>query len=503
MSHETDPARGQVRFPAGTWVPAFMGPWRIKISHIEEGGFDMPITCSLGFHDWGGCTCRKCGKVRDQDHNWSEDCERCARCGAERKGFHDWNGCLCSTCGKTGDEGHDWSEDCEKCARCGAGRKGSHDWFKDCEKCAACGATRQGTHSWDGCRCSLCGMIRDEGHDWSESDTRCSRCGKEREAVAKPQATANQDAGKKATMTKARLIHHWETDSIINLGVVISSDGRSALTYGEQKHIQVWNLPDGTTGKRLEGHDSNVASAAFSRDGLQVLSGSDSGEIRLWNIEKGTSVELQKGHGQRVSSVAFLPDEKRAMSASWDKTVRLWDLSSLSCIHVFEGHRLEVTDVAVSPDGQLAVSVGFDAAPRVWNLVTRQCEAELPVHNDKVLCVSISGNGRRLISGGMDGLLAVSDLPVTELQTLGPLRSGISDLVLSTDGEEAFISMLNGMLWLVDLKTNAVTQLFQMQGKLPTEAPVSLRFDISGDGRYIIGGRAGIVALFEVEKDGA
>lgn len=58
--------------------------------------------------------------------------------------------------------GHDWSKNCEKCARCGGTRIGVHDWSQNCEKCARCGGTRAGAH------------------DWSKSRERCSRCGNTR-----------------------------------------------------------------------------------------------------------------------------------------------------------------------------------------------------------------------------------------------------------------------------------------------------------------------------------
>ena len=42
---------------------------------------------------------------------------------------HRWTGCTCTACGKTRDEGHDWSENCEKCAKCGNTRKVEPGWF--------------------------------------------------------------------------------------------------------------------------------------------------------------------------------------------------------------------------------------------------------------------------------------------------------------------------------------------------------------------------------------
>ena len=121
----------------------------------------MSIKCTLGFHSWGGCTCTVCGKVRDEQHDWSKDCEKCSKCGKTRENYHDWSkDCeKCSKCGKV-EEHHDWSKDCEKCFKCGKVEE-HHNWSKDCEKCSNCGKTRENQH------------------DWNINSKKCSKCSKE------------------------------------------------------------------------------------------------------------------------------------------------------------------------------------------------------------------------------------------------------------------------------------------------------------------------------------
>ena len=58
-------------------------------------------------------------------------------------GLHSWNGCKCSECEKTRDEQHDWSKDCEKCSKCGKKRENQHNWSKEFVKCSKCGKTRE------------------------------------------------------------------------------------------------------------------------------------------------------------------------------------------------------------------------------------------------------------------------------------------------------------------------------------------------------------------------
>ena len=125
-----------------------------KIALTKAGTLLVHLKCILGVHNWDRCKCTKCRKTRDQDHDWSEDCERCGRCGTTRQNAHQWDGCKCKTCGSIR---HNWTKNCERCRTCGTTRTAAHDWTKDCEKCSQCGAKRKAAHKWDGCRCTVCG----------------------------------------------------------------------------------------------------------------------------------------------------------------------------------------------------------------------------------------------------------------------------------------------------------------------------------------------------------
>jgi hypothetical protein len=83
-------------------------------------------------------------------------------------GFHTWHGCKCSKCGKSRDEAHDFGKNCEKCAKCGKTRAEGHDWTADCEKCSKCGKSRRNKHAWENGKCSVCGKIREDvtSHDF-------------------------------------------------------------------------------------------------------------------------------------------------------------------------------------------------------------------------------------------------------------------------------------------------------------------------------------------------
>ena len=129
------------------------------------------MACLFG-HKWNDCKCSKCGKVRDEQHDWDMCKGKCKICGKVRTEQHDWDGCKCSKCGQGRNEQHDW-DGC-KCSKCGQSRNEKHDW--DGCKCNKCG---QEQHDWDLCKgkCVKCGKICNEQHDWDGHQ--CKRCGKE------------------------------------------------------------------------------------------------------------------------------------------------------------------------------------------------------------------------------------------------------------------------------------------------------------------------------------
>lgn len=73
-------------------------------------------------HRWTNCKCERCGKIRDNEHDFRAIdgiCEeKCVICGKTHEIEHQWEGCRCKRCGQTRDTGHNW--DGERCTICSA-----------------------------------------------------------------------------------------------------------------------------------------------------------------------------------------------------------------------------------------------------------------------------------------------------------------------------------------------------------------------------------------------
>jgi len=170
----------------------------------------MSFKCKIGLHSWAGCKCSECGKIRDEHHEWSNDCEKCSKCGKIRNNQHDYSkDCeKCSKCGNYRENQHNWSKDCEKCTKCGKTREGKHNWSIDCEKCSNCRKTRMKQHDWtkDCEKCSKCGKL-EEHHDWSNDCEKCIKCNKTR--VKKHDWSKNCEKCAKCNKTREN-VHKWK-----------------------------------------------------------------------------------------------------------------------------------------------------------------------------------------------------------------------------------------------------------------------------------------------------
>ena len=109
------------------------------------------------FHRWNGCKCDKCGKIRDEQHDWDLCKGICNRCGKRQAIKHDWKRCKCSRCGIVI---HHWDSD-DKLLKTADERHHSVKLQRNI------------------CKCTICGEIRDDYHDWDKLKGICKLCSKE------------------------------------------------------------------------------------------------------------------------------------------------------------------------------------------------------------------------------------------------------------------------------------------------------------------------------------
>ena len=106
----------------------------------------------------------------------------------------------------------------------------------------------------------------------------------------------------------------------------------------------------------LRGHSGYVRGVVVTADGRRAVSGSDDHTLRVWDLEAGTILRVLEGHTDRVLSLIVTPDGGRAVSGDRHGTLRMWDLESGRCLAVYPGWAW-VTSIALGTQGRI-VGVG-------------------------------------------------------------------------------------------------------------------------------------------------
>jgi WD40 repeat protein len=174
----------------------------------------------------------------------------------------------------------------------------------------------------------------------------------------------------------------------------VTDDGL-LLTVGLDGSAGIWHSADGSSIRRLEGHEGGVHCVAAG-SGL-IATGSADGRIGLWDRETGAQKGFLDGHEETVTSVAFL-DAETLISGSRDRTVRLWNLAEGTADKVLTGHDWWVTKVRVASGGRV-VSTSEDGTLKVWSADSGLCEWTFEESPGPIWGLAVDPSGRQAVVG--------------------------------------------------------------------------------------------------------
>jgi len=169
-----------------------------------------------------------------------------------------------------------------------------------------------------------------------------------------------------------------------------SPDGKYVLSSGGF-NMTLWNASTGESIKTVVGSEqgykflgrAGVKVITFSSDGKYALSGGDDDIVRLWNVNNLTEIKKFVGHSgpDGIRSVAFSQDGKYALSADGDSKIIIWDLASGTQWKVLAGHTGMGASAKFSPNGKHIISAG-DASVRIWDIATGEELASMIAFDD-------------------------------------------------------------------------------------------------------------------------
>jgi WD40 repeat protein len=258
-------------------------------------------------------------------------------------------------------------------------------------------------------------------------------------------------------------------------GMVLTPDGKTVL-HRVGHIIYTWDL-ESFTGphKRLLGHVGNLLNLAISSDGRFALSTGEDGTVRIWNL-RGSDEFEQIELGFSATSMAVAPDGKSAAIGGWGEYAILWDLNYSKPVDHLPGITGIVAPGAMtfSPDGNwiAAASGDYDqgtenASLIVWNASTGEIHCDLQGHARRVRTVAFSPDSRFVLSGSQ-GVDNIGDLILWDVNDCSLVRrfdteQDTTGIDFSDDGKYVFTSSAfyeNATLW--EVESGKAVQVYVM-----------------------------------------
>ena len=275
------------------------------------------------------------------------------------------------------------------------------------------------------------------------------------------------------------------TSSVVG-AATFSPDG-SMLAIGDGSSISMRSVQTLQEERRLNGHNGDISSLAWSPDGKLLASGAqDDTVVRLWNANTGQLIHAFEGHKGWIRSLAFSPDSQLLASGSTDKSIVIWNMVNGQAQQM-TGHTDYVGGVAWSPDGSLLASTSRDGTVRVWDVATGKQQTGFtfqapsnPATNQLYWTTGIawSPDGTQLAVGATDGIVRLLDAKSGQQQRAlqgHPNWVIIRGVAYTPDGKNIISEDLNGGIFLWDVASGV--KVGQFDGLRLSAAGMALSTD--------------------------
>jgi WD40 repeat protein len=218
---------------------------------------------------------------------------------------------------------------------------------------------------------------------------------------------------------------------LANLG---DSSGWVATVDGDNL-VEVWEAP---TGRRIGSplrQEEAPQGGDFSADGRLLALIGGKGTVQVWNLRTGKSNRLPAMEAGPLKRVHFHSDCPVLIAQHADSTIRFWDCGADEPVLMKELSGKDTALAAISDDGRWCMRVTGSREVEEWDVRTAKPTGPPWKLAHGARCAAISADGRRLAVVGPDETVEVWDASGKLLSASIKPRDGVSEVLLSPDGE--------------------------------------------------------------------
>jgi WD40 repeat protein/DNA-binding SARP family transcriptional activator len=204
--------------------------------------------------------------------------------------------------------------------------------------------------------------------------------------------------------------------------LALSRDDRTLLLGGRNGSVRFLDLVGGRLHTASGRHDGRVLRAVLSADGRTAITAGEDDRLIVWDVKRAVAGETFPVDFGRTTGLAMSPDDRTLYSAALDGKVHIWDLTGAHRLgRPFEiGAKDErapvrfpphvVPSSSVSPDGRVLAVGQRDGTVRLLDARTLRLRSSFhAVPRGPVRSLAYVPRGRLLMVAGDHGFLALVD----------------------------------------------------------------------------------------------
>ncbi|XP_052125864.1 angio-associated migratory cell protein isoform X3 [Frankliniella occidentalis] len=305
------------------------------------------------------------------------------------------------------------------------------------------------------------------------------------------------------------------------------TNGKLAVTGGQDDKAYVWEIENGKILLECTGHQDSVTAVEFSQDGNYVatadmaglvqvwrtssmqkvweytmgdmtwmrwhhgtnvlMAGAASSEVYMWKIPSG-DCKVFGGSGEKSDCGVILPDGKRACVGYSDGTLKLLDLKAGSIVKSMSSDEAgTISDIAAHHDNNLILAgingkafVASCNQGKVLSTLHTQVPGGTEEQNVEAVAISPDASLPLAAYGTLEGYLFIWDLAHQAQRHIVHQQGAITKIMWDQERPSVYTSGTDGVLRHFDVRSGVLVQEW-----LGHRADI-LDFSRSRDGRYLL-----------------